>query len=94
MPRLQPLVPESTTGKSSDLFRSVQSKLGMVPNMMRTLGNSPAALQGYLQLSGSLATGSLSTKQREMIALAIAEANQCDYCLAAHSALGQMVDYP
>jgi uncharacterized peroxidase-related enzyme len=91
MSRLQQLNPESATGKVQTLFQSIKSNLGMVPNMMRLLGNSPAALEGYLQLNGSLAKGSLTGQQREQIALAVAEANGCDYCLAAHSTLGRMV---
>ena len=90
MPRLQQVAPETVTGKTAELFQGVQKKLGMVPNLMRVLGNSPAALQAYLQFSGSLATGTLDAKQRERIALAVAQANKCDYCLAAHSALGKM----
>src|SRR5262249_13131493 len=71
--------------------RTVQGKLGMVPNMMRALGSSPAALEAYLQLSGSLGKGLLSAKEREQISLAVSQANECDYCLAAHSTIGRMV---
>ena len=51
MQKIVALNPETTTGKSKDLFNAVQSKLGMVPNMMRTMGNSPAVLNGYLYRS-------------------------------------------
>jgi uncharacterized peroxidase-related enzyme len=90
MSRIHLVSPESATGKSAELFTAIQGKLGMVPNMMRAIGNSPAALGAYLQFSGGLASGSLSNQQREQIALAVGEANQCNYCLAAHSALGKM----
>ena len=90
MSRIHQISPENATGKSAELFTAVKGKLGMVPNMMRAIGNSPAALEAYLQFSGGLAGGSLSNQQREQIALAVGEANQCDYCLAAHSALGKM----
>ena len=90
MSRIQAIAPEQATGKTAELFQGIQSKLGMVPNMMRAIGNSPAALQSYLQFSGGLAAGVLTAKEREQIALAVAEANACDYCLAAHSALGKM----
>jgi AhpD family alkylhydroperoxidase len=56
---------------------------------MRTLAHSPAALEGYLSLSGALAGGRLGGRLREQVALAVADANACDYCLAAHSALGK-----
>lgn len=90
MSRLTSIAPEQATGKTADLFGAIQGKLGMVPNLMRTIGQSPAALEAYLQFSGSLAKGVLSNKERELIALAVGQANQCDYCLAAHSALGQL----
>jgi uncharacterized peroxidase-related enzyme len=69
-------------------FEGVRRKLGMVPNLFRVTANSPAALDGYLGLSGALARGVLPAALRERIALAIAAANRCDYCLAAHAAIG------
>jgi AhpD family alkylhydroperoxidase len=57
--------------------------------MVRVLANSPAMLRGYLGLAGALDSGSLGAELREQIALAVAEANGCDYCLAAHTALGR-----
>lgn len=90
MSRIQQISPEHATDKTAELFSAVKGKLGMVPNMMRALGNSPAALQSYLQFSGALASGSLTAKERELIALAVGQANDCNYCLAAHSALGKM----
>ena len=90
MSRLNSIAPEQATGKTAELFGAVQKKMGMVPNLVRVLGNSPAALESYLQFSGSLSGGVLTAKERELIALAVAEANSCDYCLAAHTALGKM----
>ncbi|WP_347050357.1 carboxymuconolactone decarboxylase family protein [Flavobacterium olei] len=89
MTRLTALNPEEVTGKTKDLFDAVQAKLGVVPNMMRTMGNSPAVLEGYLNLSGALSHGKLSAKTGELIALAVSESNSCDYCLAAHSFIGE-----
>ena len=88
MTRLEALNPVTTTGKSKELFDGIQSKLGMVPNMMRTMGNSPAVLEGYLNLSGALAGGILGAKIGELLALTVAEANSCEYCLAAHDYIG------
>ena len=91
MSRINQIAPESATGKAKELFDAVQGKLGMVPNMTRAMANSPAVLDGYLQLSGALAKGKLPAKTREEIALAVSQANSCDYCLAAHSTIGKMV---
>lgn len=89
MQRLTALDPETTTGKSKELFNAIQSKLGMVPNMMRTMGNSPAVLNGYLSLNAALSEGRLGAKLGELIALTVANANSCDYCNAAHSFIGE-----
>ncbi len=91
MSRIPPVVPESAVGKAKVLMDTVKSKLGMVPNIARAMANSPAALDGYLTLSGALSQGDFSAQQREQIALAVAQVNGCNYCLAAHSAVGKMV---
>lgn len=79
------LDPATTTGPAKPLFDGVQAKLGAVPNLFRVLGNAPAALNGYLSLSAALAGGGFDAKLREQIALAVAEINQCGYCLSAHT---------
>jgi len=89
MTRLTALNPDNTTGKAKELFNGIQSKLGMVPNMMRAMGNSPALLEGYLNLSGALSHGALGVKTGELLALAVSERNACDYCLSAHSFIGE-----
>ena len=89
MTRLKALDPNEATGRSKELFEGIKSKLGMVPNMMRTMGNSAAVLEGYLNLSDALSKGSLGSKTGELIALTVAEANACNYCLSAHSFIGE-----
>ncbi|PHS14129.1 MAG: peroxidase [Blastopirellula sp.] len=91
MSRIPTIDPEQATGKSRELLNGVQAKLGMTPNLMRVMANSPAVLDAYLQFSGSLGKGQLSAKTREQISLTVAQANSCDYCLSAHTALGKMV---
>src|SRR5271170_6585152 len=90
MSRFTQIAPETATGITKELLDAVKSKLGIVPNMVREMANSPAALNAYLQFSGALAAGSLSAKSREQIALAVGQVNKCDYCVSAHSALGRM----
>ena len=70
---------------------AVQAKLGVLPNMFRTFAHTPVALDGYMKLSAATATGTFNAKQREQIALAVSETNDCGYCLAAHGAIGKLV---
>ncbi len=88
--RIKTLNPETTTGKSKELFNAVQNKLGFIPNLIKVFGNSPATLQTYLSLGELTASGNFSNKYREQLALAIAESNACNYCLSAHTAIGKM----
>ncbi|MBK9166644.1 MAG: carboxymuconolactone decarboxylase family protein [Bryobacterales bacterium] len=90
MARIQPVNPAEAQGKAKQLLDGVQAKLGMTPNMARTMANSPAVLDGYLSFSAALGSGALKGAFREQIALAVAQANSCEYCLSAHTAIGRM----
>lgn len=91
MSRIAPLDPTTTSGAARPLLDGVQAKLGTVPNLFRVLGNAPNALDGYLAFSGALAHGGFDARLREQIALAVAETNQCGYCLSAHTFVGRKV---
>ncbi len=89
MSRIPAVDPTSTEGKVHELLSGVKQSLGAIPNLYRVVAQSPAALEGVLGLTGALARGRLGPRLREQIALTVAEANACDYCLSAHTALGK-----
>ncbi|NWJ41368.1 MAG: peroxidase-related enzyme [Geothrix sp.] len=91
MATILPLDPTQASPEVASILQAVKAKLGRVPNLFLTLAKAPAALKAYLGASEAIGTGHLDAPQREVIALAVAEANGCDYCLAAHSAIGKMV---
>ena len=91
MPRLNPVNPETAQGKTKQLLDGVQKSLGMTPNIMRTLANSPAALEAYTGLLNALGGASIEARTRESIALATSGANGCEYCASAHTAIGKML---
>jgi uncharacterized peroxidase-related enzyme len=80
---------EQAPAASRPWLEAVHKQLGVVPNLMKMIGTSPAALEGYLSLNAALGKGVLPIALRERIALAIAEFNACEYCLAAHSYLAK-----
>jgi len=82
---------EASLPASQPLLEAVKRQLGVVPNMFRIIGNSPAGLEGYLALMGALGKGELEAKTRTRIAMVVAELNRCDYCLSAHAYLGKNV---
>lgn len=87
MTRIVTPTADNTPAASLPLLDAVKKQLGVIPNLMKVVGNSPAALEGYLSLSGALGKGTLGAKTGERIALAVAELNGCNYCLSAHSYL-------
>ena len=91
MPRIKPVNRESAPARTQELLDGVQKKLGMVPNLVATMARSNAVAKAYLGFSQALAGGVIPPQLREQIALAVGQANQCAYCLAAHSAIGSSV---
>lgn len=89
MPRIIPVEPDAAEPDVKATFAAVKSEIGMVPNLFKTFARSPAVLKGYLGLSEALAAGILSARQREIVALAVAQANSCEYCVSAHTAIGK-----
>jgi uncharacterized peroxidase-related enzyme len=87
MSRLVIPAPDDVPDASKPILEAVHKQLGVVPNMFRLIAQSPAALQGFTANNGALAK-MLDVKTRERIALAVAQANGCDYCLSAHTSLG------
>jgi uncharacterized peroxidase-related enzyme len=78
---------EAAPAGSKPLLDAVGKQFGVVPNLFRLVGLSPAALEGMLGLNGAVGK-TLDAKTRERIALAVAQVNGCDYCLSAHTYFG------
>lgn len=89
MPRLASIDPATATGRAKEIFDGPLK--GKHFNIFRGLANSPAALDAYVALSGALGKAGLSAKEREVVQLVVGQANGCDYCVAAHTAIGKSV---
>ncbi|WP_348822164.1 carboxymuconolactone decarboxylase family protein [Flavobacterium aestuarii] len=70
------------------IFDSLQKALGFVPNLYAYYAKNGTALSDYLSLQNRKST--LKVKEREVINLVTSQINGCNYCLAAHTALGKM----
>ena len=91
MPSISPIDPTNTPPETQATLETVKRKMGgRVPNLVQTLALSPAALTGYLGFGTGVQQGALSPQLREQLALVVAQANGCDYCLAAHTGGAKM----
>lgn len=81
--------PRHTTADRAAVLSTIHQAFGTVPNMFRAVAHSPAALKSMWGSFGALGGGTLPARLTEQIAVAVADRNQCAYCLAAHTALGR-----
>jgi uncharacterized peroxidase-related enzyme len=89
MSRIATIDPVHAPADVQATLAAVKAKIGMVPNLFSTFAQSSAVLNGYLALSDALGKGVLTARQREIISLAVAQANECHYCLSAHTLMGK-----
>ena len=89
MPRIQTISRQAASPDLAHIYDGVKAKIGMLPNLFATFGQSPPVLKAYLALGDALGTGRLTAAQREIVALSIGQANKCQYCLSAHTLMGK-----
>jgi uncharacterized peroxidase-related enzyme len=89
MSRIPLVNPADTTADRQSLLKQINKAFGATPNMFKAVANSPAALKSMWGAFGALGSGVLGARLGEQIAVAIAERNRCEYCLAAHTVLGK-----
>ena len=70
------------------IFDNLNNALGFVPNLYAYYAKNDTALADYLALQNRKT--SLNGKQKEVVNLITSQINECQYCLAAHTALGKI----
>ena len=89
MTRVSLIDSSNTTADRAALLTQIHNAFGATPNMFKAVANSPAALKSMWGAFGALGGGVIPAKLGEQIAVAVADRNACEYCLAAHTALGR-----
>ncbi|MGK8509454.1 carboxymuconolactone decarboxylase family protein [Nocardia asiatica] len=82
------------TGATRELLDQIHAAFGATPAMFRAVANSPAALRSMWGSFQALGDGTLGSALTEQIAVAVANRNGCEYCLAAHTGLGRKAGLP
>src|SRR5262249_46142465 len=80
---------ESAPAASRPLIEGIHRGFGFVPNLFAIFAQSPAALRGALPIYDAFSTSSLAPAEQHLVMLAVSEANDCEYCVAAHSTLAK-----
>jgi len=80
---------ESAPAGSRPLLEGLKKAFGFVPNLYAVFAESPAALQGALAIGEAFSKSTLSPAEQQLVALAVSEANDCQFCMAAHSTIAK-----
>lgn len=67
-------------------FAALRKRLGYLPGHAAALAGNPLAWQAYESLNRLIARSSLSVTEKQLIMLTASRVNNCEYCMAAHSA--------
>ncbi|MEU5695340.1 peroxidase-related enzyme [Actinosynnema sp. NPDC020468] len=94
MTRVELIEPTNASGDAKAVLEEITAAFGVTPAMFRAVANSPAALTMMWAGFGALGGGRLGARLGEQIAVLVADRNRCEYCLAAHTALGRKAGVP
>ena len=78
MAHIEPLTDENASDAAKSLFQPLESALGMVPNIFRTMAHAPDVLAAILNLNGAIQQ-ELPEKFRELAYLKTSLINECHY---------------
>lgn len=91
MSRFETYSLQTVQEQGRETLERVDAAYGFVPNLMGTMIESPATAKAYLALGELFAETSFSPTEQQVISLAVSSANNCEYCVAAHSTVGRQV---
>lgn len=81
---------ESAPEASKPFLQGAKNAYGFVPNLLATMAEAPALLEGYMALAGIFDKTGLSETERQIILMTNNRLNGCVYCMAAHTSISQM----
>jgi AhpD family alkylhydroperoxidase len=86
--RLTPVSLIDASEETQQALEATRPMYGRIPNVAKVLAHSPVTMRGYAAMVVALTEGALDARLRAQIALAVAEANECQYSLSAESVSG------
>ena len=85
---------QSAPGVAGAKLAEIEKAWKFVPNLHRTLAESPEALEGYDTLFGLVGKSTLTPIEQQTVFLTVNYENECEYCMAGHSVLAAMAKMP
>lgn len=85
---------ETASQQATELLKKAKEKYGFVPNILGVMTEAPSILKAYMTLAGIFDETSFTQTERQIVLLAVSLSNECEYCMAAHTAMANMQDVP
>ncbi|MGE3512910.1 MAG: carboxymuconolactone decarboxylase family protein [Vicinamibacterales bacterium] len=89
---LRPRTVGDAGATAAPILEEARNQLGFVPNMYAVMANSPGALRTYLDGYNRFRKDSgFGAVEQEVVFLTISRSNGCEYCMAAHSTIADLM---
>ncbi|NQX82834.1 MAG: carboxymuconolactone decarboxylase family protein [Flavobacteriaceae bacterium] len=86
---------ENAPEASKRVLTEAKKAYGFVPNLLGIMANNPVLLNSYWDGNVELSkNGTLTAIEQQVVFLAVSYENNCHYCMAAHTSIGQMSKVP
>jgi AhpD family alkylhydroperoxidase len=85
---------DSAPEGSRETLRQAKASLGRIPNLAAGMAESPALLRSFFAVREIYGQGTLSPADVQVLSIANAFENGCDWCLAFHSFAAEKAGVP
>ena len=85
---------ETAPEKAKETLQLANKKFNMIPNVLGCLAESPETLKAYMSLSQLFEEGTFTPLEKQVVLLTVSFENDCQYCMAAHTAVAKMSSTP
>ncbi len=85
---------ETAPEASVPVLETINKNMGFVPNLFGALAEAPAAIEAYAAVMDIFERSSLSNAEKQTVLLSASLVNDCEYCMAAHTAVAGLKRVP
>jgi uncharacterized peroxidase-related enzyme len=80
---------DSAPDKSRVVLQNVQATIGVIPNLAAAMAESPTLVRAFFTVREIYESGTLSAADIQVLSVANAVENDCEWCVAFHSLLAE-----
>jgi uncharacterized peroxidase-related enzyme len=92
MPKIDTIETDAANAEVKAVYDEIEAAFGMVPNLFKTAAHYPPLLKAnWEKMKAVMVEGTIPRKAKEVIAVLVSSDNDCDYCVAAHTAMLKML---